>query len=82
MTRKEAMDAQCRLCAGVPKGGDYTPIKECSANDDPDSPSYCPLWEWRPGGGKKTREISPEQREAASARLREYHARAKAAQGA
>lgn len=75
MTRKQAMDEFCRRCQDVPKGGDYSPIKDCTASGDPQNWAYCPLWEWRPGGGKKVRVLSEDQKQAASERMKRMHAR-------
>ena len=70
MTRKEAIDAMCRQCQGCGKGGDYDPIRDCSATNDQQHWSYCPLWEWRIGSEKRKKEVPEELKKEASKRMK------------
>ena len=59
-TAIQAIKVFCRECQGVPKGGDYTPVKECRG--EPGTPYECPLYPFRLGKNPNRRPKTEEER--------------------
>ena len=80
MTRNEAIIAMCKQCMGIEPGEQFSKvIGECTANNDPDTVYYCPLWQYRPGAKRrnKTRIISEERKKKQRELMKKLHAEGK-----
>lgn len=69
LTAIQAIKEHCRICQGVARGGDYTPVQECTAEWGAREDG-CPLWPFRMGRNPNiSAETRQKRREIAQARF-------------